>query len=310
MNLIKPKFWKSKFNFFSIILLPLSVLYKIFLYARKFFTKVIRFKANIICVGNIYVGGTGKTPLSILIYKLLIKHNKNPAIIKKFYKNQFDEINLISSKVNDLFVNKSRRNAIDNAISKGFKTIVLDDGFQDVSIHKNFNIICFNSSQLIGNGYVIPAGPMRESLSSVKNSNIVLINGKKNEFFESKIKKISPNIKIFNSNYYPINIENFKNKKIFAFAGIGNPENFINLLKKYNLDIAKTKIFPDHYSYSRDELLDLIRDAKNNNLELVTTEKDFYRSKNFNLKEIKCIKVELKIEKQNEFENQLLKHIL
>ena len=130
MNLIKPKFWKSKFNFFSIILLPLSVLYKIFLYARKFFTKVIRFKANIICVGNIYVGGTGKTPLSILIYKLLIKHNKNPAIIKKFYKNQFDEINLISSKVNDLFVNKSRRNAIDNAISKGFKTIVLDDGFQ------------------------------------------------------------------------------------------------------------------------------------------------------------------------------------
>ncbi len=310
MNFIKPKFWKSKFNFFSIILLPLSVLYRIFLYARKFFIKVVKFKANIICVGNIYVGGTGKTPLSVLIYKLLKKNNKNPAIIKKFYKNHFDEINLISSEINDLFINKSRKNAIDNAISKGFKTIVLDDGFQDVSIHKNLSIICFNSRQLIGNGYIIPAGPMRESLSSIKNSNIVLINGKKNEIFESKIKKISPLIKIFNSNYYPINIENFKNKKIYAFAGIGNPKNFIDLLKENNLNIEKTKIFPDHYSFSRDELLDLIRDAKSNNLELVTTEKDFQRVKNFNLKEIKCIKVELKIEKQGEFESYLLKYIL
>ena len=114
---------------------------------------------------------------------------------------------------------------------------ILDDGFQDYSIKKNLNILCFNSNQLIGNGMTLPAGPLRESINAVKKTQIVLINGSKNKLFEDKILSISNKVKIFYSKYLPENIEEFKNKNLLAFAGIGNPSNFFKLLSDNNLSI-------------------------------------------------------------------------
>ena len=309
MNLLKPKFWESNKNLFTLFLFPISLLYKIFLFFMKFFIKKIKFNANIICVGNIYVGGTGKTPLAMLIFNLLKQKQQNPAVVKKFYSNHLDEINMISDKIGGLFVDRSRKKAIKNAITKGFNTLILDDGYQDLAIHKNLNIICFNSEQLIGNGHVLPAGPLREPLSSLKKCKIVVINGEKKDFFNLKLKKKFPNLKIFYSNYIPINIKEFQNKNIFAFAGVGNPENFFNLLKKNGFFLKKTKIFPDHYPYSKKELLALIDSAKRNNLEIITTEKDYYRILKFNLNEIKFIKINLIIENEKVFIEEILKYL-
>ena len=108
---------------------------------------------------------------------------------------------------------------------------ILDDGFQDFSINKNLSIVCFNEKQWIGNGLTIPSGPLREDLSALKRASCVIINGKKNIDIENKIFSKNKEIKIFILNINHKILIEFKNKKVIAFAGIGNPENFFNLLK-------------------------------------------------------------------------------
>ncbi len=303
MKNIKPKFWE-KINFYSILLIPLSLIYYIILYAKEKYVKQSKFNIPVICVGNIYLGGTGKTPLCIYIANALKK--RKITIIRKHYADHKDEYNLIKSKSCFLISKSTREKGIREAENKKFKIALLDDGFQDNSIEKNMNILCFNSNQLIGNGLLLPAGPLRDSLVSIKKAQIIVLNGRKNLNFEKKIYKISNKIKIFYSDYKPINIKQFRNKKLFAFAGIGSPENFFELLKKYKLKLKKKLIFPDHYNFKKDELLDMIQEAEKSNLEIITTEKDYQRIKNYNFKKIKFLKVELEVHKKKQFLDQII----
>ena len=181
----------------------------------------------------------------------------------------------------------------------------MDDGFQDYSIKKDFNILCFHSQQLIGNGFVFPSGPLRENLNAIKNVQVIIINGEKKLNFEKKILKINKNIKIFYSKYLLLDIENLQNEKILAFAGIGNPENFFNLLIACGLDVKKTLSFPDHYEFNENELLKIIQEAKKNNYKIVTTEKDFFRIKKYQLKEIYCCKTKLEISEKNDLISEI-----
>ena len=309
MKFLKPKFWESRNNIMAILLRPISLLFYILTALRKSFISPKKFKIPIICVGNIYVGGTGKTPVSIMIANILKTNNKNPAIIKKYYKDHEDEHKLINNITNSLILNKNRVAAVEKAERENFDVGILDDGFQDHTIKKTLNIICFNNRQLIGNGLVFPAGPLRERISSLERAQIVIINGEKNKIFEEKILNISRNIKIFYSEYLPINIEQFKNKKLFAFAGIGNPNNFFGLLSKYNLNVQKKISFPDHYKFKKKEIEQITEEAVNNNLDLITTEKDFYRVKDYGFKDLRYLKVDLKIEEKNKFITEVLKHL-
>ena len=106
---------------------------------------------------------------------------------------------------------------------------------------------------MIGNGLIIPAGPLRESLRAIKRANCIIINGNKNLEFENKIFEITKNksCNLFYSKYKIKNVDKFRNKKITAFAGIGNPLNFFELLKENKLDIIKTFTFADHHNYSK-----------------------------------------------------------
>ena len=267
------------------------------------------YKIPIICVGNIYVGGTGKTPLSIYIYNLLKSKKFKPAIVKKYYPSHIDEINFTKNKVKHFFSDKKRSLSILKAEKKNNNVIIMDDGLQDVSIKKDLSILCFNSSDLIGNGFLLPAGPLRDRLKKINNYQIVVINGKKNIAFEKKLKLLSNKIKIFNSKYVIKKINKHKNKKILAFAGIGSPQNFFDLLKDYNLNVKEKISFPDHYNYTKDEIRNLISKAKEKNLKLITTEKDYFRIKQLGLKKIEYISVDLKIIKDKEFEKEVLKKI-
>ncbi len=300
MRFNKPKFWDTK-NFLSSILEPLSWIVKLFIIIKKKSTTSIKFNIPIICVGNIYIGGTGKTPLSIFLAKELKKNGKKPVIIKKFYKEHFDEHELIKHRYQDVILEKKRSEGINQAIKEGFDIVILDDGFQDYKIIKNLNILCFNSKQLLGNGKVIPAGPLREEFNEIKRANIIIVNGEKNLEFEKKIFDVNKTTNIFYSNYKPTNIDKFKDKKIVAFAGIGNPLNFFDLLKKYKLDVKKTITFPDHYFLSKKQLIEIIDDAKKNDCEILTTEKDFFRVKDFKLSQINYLEVEPEIKNKEEF---------
>ena len=309
MKFFKPKFWENKNNIYSILLIPISIVIQTIISLKKILISPRKFKIPVICVGNIYLGGTGKTPISIEITKELKIKKKKPVIIKKYYKNQYDEHRLINQKINSLILNNNRIQAIEEAEKNNFDVVVLDDGFQDYSIKKNLNIICFHSNQSVGNGLVLPSGPLRESLGSLSRAHIVIINGNKNDILEKKILNISNNIKIYYSKYIPSNIEKFKNKKLLAFAGIGNPNNFFELLRENNLDVKKTISFPDHYHFNKQELQKINDEGLKNNCEIITTEKDYYRIKDYGFSNIKYLKIELQIHQKDKLIKQILSYL-
>lgn len=309
MKIFKPKFWQSRGNLFCFLLLPFSLAYQLLLFIKDRISLTKKFNLQVLCIGNIYIGGTGKTPLSILINNELKKNKKKVVIIKKHYKSHKDEHNLILKETGSLILEKTRSQALSRAEEKGYDIAILDDGFQDPTIYKNLNILCFNSRQLIGNGLTLPSGPLREKFNSIKKAEIIIINGKKNKIFERKIFDISKNIKIYYSKYVPYELVKIKNRKILAFAGIGNPSNFFELLTQDGFKIIKKMSFPDHYNYSKEELKNIINYSKKNKLEVVTTEKDYFRIKKYGFKKIKYLRVKLEILKKHKLMSQILKSL-
>ena len=315
MKLLKPYFWDSKNLIFiplCLLLYPVSLLGQLLILLKKVLNKnELNMKIPVVCIGNIYVGGTGKTPLALEVYKIFKKKGLNPVIIKKLHSNQEDEINLIKSKTKNLIIKKKRSDGVFLAKKKNYGCVILDDGLQDCSIKKHMKVVCFGN-QWDGNGWTIPSGPLREPFKSIKGSDVIVVNtplGKPIREYNNKIKRIDPKINIFYSKYQPDLklIRKFKNKKILTFAGIGNPINFFNLLKKYGLNLKKQIRFPDHYNYSKKELIRIIKDADNNNLDIITTEKDYYRIKKFGFKKIRFIPISVKINKEKKFINEITK---
>ncbi len=303
MRILKPKFWDKK-NLISISLFPFSIIYKFFLELRNILIKEHEFTIPLICVGNVYVGGTGKTPLSIKICKELAKNNFKPVLIRKFYRKHKDEYEMILEHNVKLITNTNRKKCIIDAIKNNFNVAVLDDGYQDISVKKNLSIICFNNNQLIGNGYMLPAGPLRDSFNSINKADIIVINGEKNDIFEEKILKIKKNINIFYANYVPENLNHFTKKKLLAVAGIGEPENFFKLLRKYDIKAEKELSYPDHYDFKKNDIEYIEQLASERNLEIITTEKNYQKIKKDNFK---YLKLDLRIEREEEFINLLSK---
>ena len=309
MSFFKPKFWdKNKVSFLSILLFPIALIIKLLSLFKQSITKTYRCSIPVICVGNIYLGGTGKTPLCIEIFSILKDLNMNPVFIRKKYNSFQDEADL-QKQIGPIYQNKKRIEAIREAIQNKANVAILDDGFQDFSINKNLSIVCFNEKQWIGNGLVIPSGPLREDLSALKRADCVIINGEKNIDIESKILNKNKEVKIFYIKYKGQNIGEFKNKKVSAFAGIGNPENFFNLLKDNNINVVKEMKFPDHYNYSKKELENLINEAKENNTILITTEKDYFRIDENYKKNINYLKIAVDIKNRNQLIEEIKKII-
>ena len=308
MILKKPKFWDyKKPNFIAYLLLPFS--YIVHIYNNLNLKKKISFygKIKTICVGNIYVGGTGKTPLSIKIIKILNNSNIKTCFIKKEYSNQLDEQKLLSSN-GKLFCKKNRVIATNDAFKENFDVAIFDDGLQDKNIKYDINIVCFNEKTEVGNGCLLPAGPLRESIQNLKKYDAVFLNGNKiNESdFEKKIKKDFPHIKIFKSTYSIKNLHELDTKEQYlVFAGIGNFDSFIDMLKKNNFRILDTIAYPDHYNYSQSDIKKILEIAKLKKAKIITTEKDYIKIAEEYKKEIKAIKIELNIANENKFNDFL-----
>ena len=308
MKIKKPDFWdKKKPNLIAYLLSPISKIIQVFKSFRK--SENLKFPdIKIICVGNIYIGGTGKTPLSIKISKLLNSKNLKATVIKKFYIDQKDEQILINKKTN-LISKINRKESLNSAIRQNFKYAILDDGLQESSIDYDLKICCFSSNNWIGNGLTIPAGPLREETKSIKNFDVIFLNGPdiENKIIKENILKINSNIKIFEASYRLKNSNNLDDSKNYlVFSGIGNPKNFDYTLKENNFKVFKHFTFPDHYHYKKNEIDNIKKFAKDNNLEIITTEKDYFRIKEELRSGINFIEIDLEISNENE----LLKLIL
>ena len=309
MKLKKPKFWDyKKTSFFSYLLLPFSIILSLITKVKSK-PKFSNSKIKTICVGNIYIGGTGKTSLAIKIKEILEKNNIKACFIKKFYANQADEQKLLL-KNGILFSDLKRVTSLDKAISKGFEVAIFDDGLQDSSIKYDMEIVCFNNLNWIGNGLTLPSGPLRESINNLKFYENVFLNGNEENLIAIKdqIKKINPNININSGKYTPLNINEFdKNQNYLVFSGIGNHKTFVEMLKNNQLKIVSDLEYPDHYQYSKEDFDEIKINANKYNAHIITTEKDYLRLENFSKNEILYIKSSLNISDEKSLTNQLNK---
>ena len=307
MNLKKPDFWTyDKPNFYAYLLSPISILIQILSLLK--FTNKTKPKIKTICIGNIYLGGTGKTSLSLKINEILKTKNIKSCFVKKFYKNQIDEQKILRKK-GKLFLSSKRLNALEEAQNENYDVAILDDGLQDRSIIYDKSIVCFNNLNWIGNGMTIPSGPLRENIKNLKKYNNVFLNGNLEnlENLKNKLLRINPELIIHVGKYVALNINEFSRKDNYlVFSGIGNHQTFISMIKKYHLNIKKDIEFPDHYKYSIADIDKILKEAENLNCKILTTEKDFLRLNYKNLSKINFIKSELKILDENKLIKSLL----
>jgi tetraacyldisaccharide 4'-kinase len=297
MKLKKPKFWDyKKPHLYSYLLLPFSIILSLLSRIRSK-AKLTNPEIKTICIGNIYIGGTGKTSLVIKIKEILEKKNIKVCFIKKFYSNQTDEQKLLS-KNGQLFTSTNRITALDEAILQGYKIAIFDDGLQDTSIKYDLEIVCFNNLNWIGNGLTLPSGPLRENISNLRFYDNVFLNGNKEHLIDIKnqIRKINPKININQGKYIPLNIEDFnKDYNYLVFSGIGNHKTFVNMLKNNNLKIIYDLEYPDHYQYSKKDFYEIVNKSKKYNAKIITTEKDYLRLDSFDKTDILFIKSTLEI---------------
>ena len=312
MKLKKPKFWDDKKpNFLSYLLLPLTfpiIINNFFLKKKKINSNK---KIKKICVGNIYVGGTAKTPLTIKIYKILKNLGYKAATIKKFYKDQIDEQRILNSKTT-LYCAKNRNQALNQAIKGSADVVIFDDGLQDRSINYDLKFVCFNNLKWIGNGFLIPAGPLREKLESISKYNAVFLNGNErdNSNIKSLINKFNKDIPIFESTYKPINIDQFDtNAKYLIFSGIGNPDSFKEMVINNRLKVVKEIIFPDHYQYNTNDINNIVLHAKRLGAQILTTEKDYAKINSNKDNNIKFLEIEIAIKDEKKLIDYLKLHI-
>ena len=313
MKFRKPYFWDyKKPNFFTYLLLPLTFPLVINNFLLKFKKKnIFSLKTKKICVGNIYVGGTGKTPIVIKIYRILNNLNFNVATIKKFYKSHIDEQKMVNDSTK-LYCQKNRSAALDEAIKDNKDVVIFDDGLQDRSINYDLKFVCFNNIKWIGNGLLIPAGPLREKIESISKYDAIFLNGNEidNSNLKLEIKKYSQDIKIFESYYNSTNTGQFDiTKKYLIFSGIGNPESFKETLVRNKFNIIKEIIFPDHYNYTQNDIDKIKLQAESLNANIITTEKDFVKINANKNNTIKFLKVEIKIKDEDKLINYLKTYI-
>ncbi len=308
MKFKKPKFWDlKKPNFLSFLLLPFTIPIKLnnFFLNRKSKAKIEKIKT--ICVGNIYVGGTGKTPTTIELYNILKELKLRVCVGKKFYPKHSDESMLLQKKT-ELICLENRKNIIRAAIDKNYDFLIFDDGLQDKSISYNLEIVCFDTQSWIGNGNLLPAGPLREKISSIKKYDAIFLKSSKDQhiYIKDIIKKINPKIKIFETSYEISNIENFNlSDNYLIFSGIGNPKSFKKMLIENEFNIVDEIIFPDHYDYKKRDINLIKLRAKKLNAKIITTEKDFLKTSLIENNDIEVIKINLKLKNRKELINFL-----
>ena len=308
MNLKKPKFWDyKKPNIYAYLLLPVTILINLFNFFKIKKSKT-KFKIKTICIGNIYLGGTGKTSLSIKLNKIFKDKNIKSCFVKKKYKAQIDEQKILE-KNGKLFISNNRIDAIKQAENANYEVAIFDDGLQDHKIKYDVRIVCFNTINWIGNGMTIPSGPLRENINNLKKYENIFLNGnlEKLEVHKKYLININPNINVHTGVYEISNLKEFNlNDKYLIFSGIGNHKTFVETVRGYGFKVQKDLEFPDHYNYKNRDLDNIFVEAEKLGCKILTTEKDYFRLENKNLNEIKFIKSDLKIID----EEKLLKSII
>lgn len=281
----------------SLLLLPLSAVFLLISFIRKTlyqfnFLKSFKLKIPVIVVGNITSGGTGKTPLIIYLANELKKNGYRPGIISRGYGSKSEGVMEVSQKSDvaeagdepmliqkhthlPVFVSKDRVLAAKALVKKYAKTDVIlsDDGIQHYRLRRDLEVLVIDGTRKFGNGYLLPAGPLREFRSKLKTVDAIVCNHKK-VIDGSYLMKYKGHLLINLKTNKKIHLNNLSLKNIHAIAGIGNPDRFFDYLKTYNI-LFSSSAFQDHYKFSKKDFRDM------NDKNIIMTEKDAVKCQQF-----------------------------
>ncbi len=289
MPLRTPKFWYESSSFLSNILYPLSVVYLIVHRLYQFLAKKTapyQSSVPVICLGNLVMGGSGKTPTALALYDLVIKKKiaEKPVFLTRGYggdcvngmlvdvnKHSYTDVGdeaLLLARKGITVASVSRPQGAKVAEKQGADLIIMDDGFQNPSIHKDIKFLVIDTEKPFGNGQIFPAGPLREPIGAAMKrcDGIISIGGS----LKTKLLEYPAFI-------YPLEPDHDKNRQYIAFAGLGRPEKFKKTLERLNYDVIGWHPFADHHPYKLEEIEALMAEAQSKKAMVITTEKDLMR---------------------------------
>jgi len=285
-----PEFW-SRGGPWPALLAPAGWLYGAAGALRRAVARPWRAPVPVLCVGNLVVGGAGKTPVALELAQRLAALGAAPHILTRGYggslsgpvkvdpaRHSYHEVGdeaLLLARVAPTWICADRVRSAQSAIAAGATVLILDDGFQNPSLVQDLKLLVVDSVYGLGNGRLIPAGPLREpAASGFARADAVVLMGDG----VGDIARIAGGRPVFRAHLMPTQeAPALRGMRVVAFAGIGRPEKFFAFLELLNAELVGRHPFPDHQPYSRPMLEDILAEAERAAARVVTTEKDWVR---------------------------------
>ncbi|WP_419906337.1 tetraacyldisaccharide 4'-kinase [Hoeflea sp.] len=289
-----PPFWWSKADWRAWSLYPASLVYGAVARSRMENAPRREVAAPVLCVGNFTVGGAGKTPTALSLCGEAAKAGFSPGFLSRGYGGSLRSVAMVDrqrhhaadvgdeplllAEIAPTVVSPDRYAGAQKLLGEGVDFIIMDDGFQSASVHFDYALLVVDALRGIGNGHVIPGGPVRAPmLDQMRNASALLIIGDGTA--------ADPVIRIAGRAAKPVysarlavrKSRSFRGKRVLAYAAIGNPEKFFNSLRGTGAHVVAERSFGDHHKFGEEEATELIDAAAKHNLELITTSKDMAR---------------------------------
>jgi tetraacyldisaccharide 4'-kinase len=322
--------WYDTPGILNLLLLPISGLYQIIIFFRKHYYKR-RYSLNtqtklpVIVVGNITVGGTGKTPFVIWLADFLIQHGYKPGIISRGYGGKSaiyplqvqkdakvsivgDEAVLLARRTScPVIIAPNRIEALQYIEKNTSCNIVIsDDGLQHYKLKRQIEVVIVDGARMFGNEYCLPAGPLREPLSRLKSVDFIVINGDDAQQFTDtnvyQMELLQNEFYNISSPELKVSYEDFLGQPVHAVAGIGHPERFFQALIQKGLSVEAHE-FPDHYIYQEKDL----HFHHDKECRIIMTEKDAVKCESFADYRYWCAKIDAAL--SSPFEESLLEKL-
>ncbi|MCC8983829.1 tetraacyldisaccharide 4'-kinase [Bradyrhizobium acaciae] len=291
----EPAFWHRPSSWTSQLLRPLAALYGA-VAARRMRRPGIDAGISVICIGNYHVGGAGKTPTVLALAKLLRDLDERPVVLSRGYGGRLagpvkvDRNSHTAADIGDeplmmaatlpVVVSRDRAAGLALARAQDASVILMDDGFQNPSVAKDCCLIVIDGRRGVGNGRVIPAGPLRAPLPlQLERTDALIVVGEGSAAQTIAADLASRGKSVLSARLKPdqTSLAALSGTRVLAFAGIGDPARFFNTLRSSGVDVVRQTAFADHHAFTKDEIEALIADARSEGLTLVTTEKDLAR---------------------------------
>lgn len=282
-----PDFWQCS-GPTARLLDPLGKVYGLIGELRRRFAEARAVSVPVICIGNLTVGGTGKTPTAITLAKRLNDRGASPHILTRGYggrargpllvdlaKHDVDEVGdeaLLLARVAPCWVSRDRVAGAEAAIEAGAGVIILDDGHQNPHLAYDLAVIVIDGAVGFGNNRLMPAGPLRETVENgLARADALIVIGPEEVSLESNLPRLKAALQP------PVDSQNLSGMRVIAFAGIGRPGKFFETLQDLGAVLIDTHMFPDHYRYTSSEIEGLLEQARQVDASCITTEKDHIR---------------------------------